>query len=417
MGPEESMSTRKRETVRWFEWKPASHSAGNTLRLRGWKSSWGELSRRWVAVFGLGAVGGVACEVSARMGVGNLIGVDPGRYEQSSLATQPMSSGDIGKLKALVQGERAHAANPQVRVQTAAGLAQELPLRLLRRADVFVTAGDNLELLIWVGVLAVALGKPMLQGAVHGETWTAIVRAFDLRDADAACPACMLGRRDWANLHSRAGCDPASVPMPSDEQTRSLPTVCATAGQLVASEALKWLVARERDVLPSQEWTYCLQTHRVWQTVLPRSPTCRCPHQRWSLQDLDRGPDEVTPALLARHSGLPVEKLQVRAEIPWVRFVRCGACGRQETIHRFARVGDAAGNCPCGAALLAGPVGMCSVMPAVDLSAYQDIPLAMLGLEADDAVGVFNGEGWTYFFFPTVETDDTDNGREWGEKQ
>ena len=42
-----------------------------------------------------------------------------------------------------------------------------VPVWVLRQADVFVSAGDNLELVVWAGVRAAALGKPLIQGAVE----------------------------------------------------------------------------------------------------------------------------------------------------------------------------------------------------------------------------------------------------------
>ena len=270
MGSEEPVITSMPKASGSFQWDAAEPSSGSPSLLRGWESGWQNLATRTVVMFGLGAVGGIAFELLARLGVGDLIGVDPDRYREQSRATQPMSASDAGKPKALVQGERAHAANPQVRVRTTIGLAQELPLRLLRGADLFVAAGDNLDLLVWAGVQAAALGKPLVQGAVHGETWTAIVRGFDLYEPDAACPACILGQRDWTRLHSRAGCDPGAAPMPGLEPTRTLPTICGTAGYLVAGEVLKWLVGPDEQTLRGQELTFCVRTHRVWRTELPR---------------------------------------------------------------------------------------------------------------------------------------------------
>jgi molybdopterin/thiamine biosynthesis adenylyltransferase len=409
--------TLMHKTLCWFRWNGIDPPSGSLPALRGWESGWQNLAAKSVMMCGLGAVGGVAFELLARLGVGDLMGVDPGRYEELSWTTQPMSATDAGRLKALVQGERAHAANPQVRVRTAVGLAQELPLRRLSRADVLVTAGDNLELLVWAGVKAAALGKPLLQGAVHGETWTAIVRGFDLRQPNSACPACILGERDWSRLHSRAGCDPASVLATSLEPTRTLPTVCGTAGHLLATEALKWLVAPDEQSLRGKELTFCLRTHRVWRTDLPRSTTCRCPHERWRVEDLEIGSKEITLALLARRSGQQIRELQVRAEMPWIRFSLCEACGRQVPARRFARPGAAAGHCCCGAVMIAGSVGMCSVMPSEDLLACQDTPLDALGLSSGDAVGISGEEGWSYFVFPEAPEENEDADREQGEMQ
>ncbi len=146
----------------WHRWAPQTHSRTEihfedstsqltktaksldlTLALSGARLS---LSERSVAVFGLGAVGGEILASLARLGVGRLIGIDPGRYREDSWRSQPVSPEHGGQAKAWVQGLRARRYNPAGEVWAAIGRAQDLPLGLLRKVDVFVTAGDNLEL-------------------------------------------------------------------------------------------------------------------------------------------------------------------------------------------------------------------------------------------------------------------------------
>ena len=269
MGSEEPVTNSTHQALSWLQWDAVDAPSRSTPALRGWVGGEQSLATRSVVMFGLGAVGGAAFEVLARLGVGELLGVDPAKYGNlrgpPSPCRQRMSVGPRHWCRVSSR----HAANPQVRMRTAIGLAQALPLRLLRRADLLVSAGDNLELIVWAGVRAAALGKPLLQGAVHGETWTVIVRAFDMREPNSACPACIMGQRDWSGLHSRAGCDPTSASTPRVEPTRTLPTVCGTAGHLVAGEALKWLSGLDELALHGQELTFCLRTYRVWRTELP----------------------------------------------------------------------------------------------------------------------------------------------------
>ena len=52
----------------------------------------------------------------------------------------------------------------------------------------------------------------------------------------------------------------------------------------------------------------------------------------------------------------------------------------------------------CGAELIAGPVGKQAVLPADDLRASGEVPLASLGLGPGAAVGLSPAEEWTYFF-------------------
>jgi hypothetical protein len=90
--------------------------------------------------------------------------------------------------------------------------------------------------------------------------------------------------------------------------------------------------------------------------------------------------------------------LQVRAEMPWIGFALCAACGRQQSVRRFARLGESLGRHACGGELPAGPLGMRSVLPAADLRAVWEQPLEELGLADGGAIGISTGEAWTWFF-------------------
>jgi len=362
------------------------------------KAQQNHLTDRVVAIFGLGAVGGRCLLMLARLGVGTLIGVDPDSYGPESWQTQPAYFEAIGP-KVWVLGEKAHRINPAIQVMAGCGFAQDMPLNLLRRADVFVAAGDNLEVVVWAGAMAAALGKPLIQGAVHGETHTTLVRAYDLTDADNVCPACALGPREWAGQASRFGCDPQTARAQGLEPTRTLPTVCSTAADLATAEVLKWLEGKSHQALRGEELALCLQTYRQFRTTLPRKKQCRCPHRRWQLVDLENA-EATTLADLAKHMGL-TDGFQVRAENPWIRFVVCPACDRQNPVLRFAAFGSEIGCCPCGQKLRATPLGSCSVIPGSELSQCLAVPLPELGL-GGAAIGLGREDDWTYFFLPEL---------------
>jgi molybdopterin/thiamine biosynthesis adenylyltransferase len=392
MNPVERHSNPVR--LQWRTWKPDACAA---VALPFLKAQTAHLNERLVAVFGLGAVGGRCLLMLARLGVGTLLGVDPDSYGPASWRTQPAVFGEAN-CKAWALGEEAHTINPAIRVLAGRGFAQDVSLNLLRRADVLVVAGDNLEVVIWAGNVAAALGKPLIQGAVHGETYTALVRAYDLTNPQNVCPACALGRREWAAQASRFGCDPQTAHAQGQEPTRTLPTICSSAADLTASEVLKWLEGKEQHALRGEELALCLQTYRQFRTTLPRNKQCRCPHRRRQLIDLDNA-ERTTPADLAVQLGF-AGVFQVRAELPWIRFAICSACDRLHPVLRFAAFGSTVGLCPCGHEMQAAPLGSCSVIPGPDLKECLNVPLPELGLGEGAAVGLSQADDWTYFFLP-----------------
>lgn len=367
-------------------------------------SAHGRLARTMVVIAGLGAVGGHVLSGLAKLGVGELLGVDPDRYGPDSFLTQPIRRReDTGRSKARVQGARAFATNPHARITTVQGFAQDLPLGALRRAGLLVATGDNAALPVWLGRIAAGLGVPMLQGAVFGEQWLALVRGYGLGDPDSPCPACHLAPAERAESGHRAGCDPQRMP-DSGPRTVTLPHVCGAAAQLVLGESLKWLLEMEAGRLCGEELAYCMLTHRTWRTRYVRDPNCR--HRRWRLVDVPDGPEVVTLSALAgmmpggaEESGL----LQVRGEAPFASFTLCGRCGRRVPARRFARAGAALGDCPCGARLTALPQGLRSVIPHDDLRRCRDVPLSALGVRPGEAIGLSWAEQWTYFFLGATE--------------
>ena len=407
---QELRQSRTQDIVKWYQWpagytsEPPEMSADFNLGLPDESTSLADLRSRSVAVFGLGAVGGEVLSSLAKLGVGRLIAVDPDHYQEGSWQTQPALPRDAGLPKAWIQGRRAHAKNPAVELSAGIGRAQVIPLSLLREVDLLVSAGDNLDLLVWAGNLAAAFGKPLVQGAVHGPTWTAIVRCFNPAVATAPCPGCLLGSKEWQQLAVRYGCDPASStpaqPEKKAQPTRTLPALCVTAAQLAVVESVKKLLTLDEQSLESEEISYCLLTHQLLRSELPHNPQCRCPHERWETTDVGQPPSRVSLSSLASTIGCRQSECQVRGEAHWFSEVSCQACGKSTSVRRFVRgFGMALGAC-CGAALIASPVEARSILPAKDVEACWETPLPELGLEPGEALGVSGGDGWTYFFLP-----------------
>jgi molybdopterin/thiamine biosynthesis adenylyltransferase len=371
------------------------HGYGATP-LRGHLGGQDGLGDKSLIYMGLGAVGAPGFLDAARLGVGTLLGVDLDRFGEDSWRTQLATPEDTGAAKAEILGALAHRINPAIAIRTTVGHAQDLPLRELQRADAFVVAGDNLELLVWAGTMAAALKKPLFQGAVHGETWTAFVRGYDLRDPSSPCPACQLNPREWRQLSSRYGCDPATMRAQGKEPTRTLPHICGVSAHMLTGEVLKLLAGLDKQLLRNAELASCLLSHRVWKTELARNPNCRCPHEAWCFQDAP-SPDQLTLAELTRRTGKDLQGVAVRGERPWIQLAACDRCDAEKSVQMFARVSEVIGPCKCGGAYAASPMDMSAVIPVSDLLTCARKTMAELGLHAGDCVGIRNGAGWNYF--------------------
>lgn len=385
---------------RWRQWPSIDNDTSvGSPPLRGYEGDLSVLSKSTLLSVGTGAVGGTASQVAARHMVGTQILVDPDRYGEDSWRTQPALPTDAGQFKAWVQAQRAYDIHPHGTVRAAVGFAQDVPLAVYRQADVLLVAGDNREVLAWVGQVAAGLGKPLIQGAVHGESWTAFVRVFDQGDPEAPCPSCLINEAEYRLLGTRLGCDPARARLQGKEPTRTLPVICGMAGNLAASEALKRLLNVQAKPLAGEELAYCLLTHRLLRTELPRRRRCRGNHRRWRQVEVSESLAQVTLTTLAASVGMGVTPgLQVRSDLPWISFALCAVCGRKTEVRQFARLTQPVARCHCGAIVAAGPMGKRAVLPAGDLQACRDLPLPALGLGPGAAVGMSEAEDWTYFF-------------------
>ncbi len=262
-----------------------------------------------------------------------------------------------------------------------------------------VVAGDNVELLVWAARRAVALRKPLVQGAVHGETASAFVRCFDLRDVASACPMCGMSQRELNDQTSRMGCEIGTRRPTSGEATRTMPAICHAAGTLAANEAIKWLTDQQALAMRGEEFVCSMFAYQSWRTELPRNENCRLPHAVWQIENFPADASVTTLGCLAGQLGMGrfQTTTQVRGEIPWISFTLCEFCQRKALVRRFARAGSIVGRCQCGAALTTVPQGMRSVIPMADLESCWATPIATLGIESGEAVGMLRDETWVYF--------------------
>ena len=83
------------------------------------KGSTEKLNNKTVAIFGVGGVGGHACEALARAGVGNFVLVDNDTVSLSNINRQVIAlHSTVGKDKVEVMKERILDINPDAKVET-----------------------------------------------------------------------------------------------------------------------------------------------------------------------------------------------------------------------------------------------------------------------------------------------------------
>jgi molybdopterin/thiamine biosynthesis adenylyltransferase len=128
------------------------------------------LRRSRAVIIGSGGLGGYLVEELARLGVGNLVVVDPDIFEEHNLNRQILSSPALlGKPKAAVAAERVAEINPAVTVtplQTA--FSRENGREILARADVVMDGLDSIATRLELADLCRELSIPLVHGAIGG---------------------------------------------------------------------------------------------------------------------------------------------------------------------------------------------------------------------------------------------------------
>ena len=157
------------------------------------------LANARVAVFGIGGVGGSACEALARSGVGALDLVDSDRVAASNLNRQIIAThGTLGRLKAEVMRERIFQINPEaaVEIYPCFFLPENKEKFPFGEYDYIVDAVDTVAAKIALVLVAEERGIPIISSMGAGNKLDA--SAFRVADiySTKVCPLARVMRRE-----------------------------------------------------------------------------------------------------------------------------------------------------------------------------------------------------------------------------
>ena len=173
------------------------------------------MNSRHVVVVGVGNIGSHLVPHLGRMtGLAGVTLVDRDRYDESNLAGQDITRGDVGRPKVRVQAARLRRINPSLAVRAVAAGVEELPLGLLR-ADALLGCVDSRAARQTLNEATRRLGVAWIDAGVQGTGWLARVSVYP-PDARAACLECGWDQRDYDLLEQAYPCTPgARVPPPT----------------------------------------------------------------------------------------------------------------------------------------------------------------------------------------------------------
>jgi len=211
-----------------------------------------------VLIVGLGGLGAPASLYLAAAGVGRLGLVDPDHVSLSNLQRQVIyATGDVGRPKAAVAGERLSALNPEIEVVLHPfAVTAENARALIGDYDLVLDGTDNFDVRFVVADACVAEHKTLVSGAIG--RWTGQIGVF----AGRPCYRCLVPE-----------------PPPDAETCAAVGVIGALAGvigSMMAAETIK-LITKAGSSLTGRLMIYDAlagETRTVRIGADPECPTC-----------------------------------------------------------------------------------------------------------------------------------------------
>ncbi len=129
-----------------------------------------QLFRSSVAVIGCGGLGGYVIEELARLGVGQIVAIDPDVFEEHNLNRQRFSSiRGLGEPKVKKAAEGVMEINPAVILQPVqSAFSKENGCALLVGVNVVIDALDNIPTRLELAKICNKMNIPLVHGAIAG---------------------------------------------------------------------------------------------------------------------------------------------------------------------------------------------------------------------------------------------------------
>ena len=214
------------------------------------------LAASHVLLVGLGGVGGHALDALVRSGVGHLTVCDFDTVSESNLNRQMLASRKtVGRLKAEVAVEHAAGLSEEVEViSITERLTPEGADALIASADFdfVIDAIDDVAAKVALAVAAERRGIPMLSCLGTGNRLDPGALRFTDIEKTSGCPLARavrtrLRRAGGGSLRVLVSDEPPRKPLRSDVSVASSAFVPASAGLMLAAEAVRLIIGKNEE--------------------------------------------------------------------------------------------------------------------------------------------------------------------------
>lgn len=214
-----------------------------------------------VLVIGAGGLGSPAAFYLAAAGVGRIGIVDSDTVDLSNLQRQILhTTKELGMNKVDSARTRLHDLNTEVTVEThVARVTDDNATELMQGYDFIIDGSDNFETKFLVNDAAVSIGKAFSHAGIirwQGQTMTIV-------PGRSACYRCVFQE------------PPPPGEIPGCQQAGILGAVAGTIGSLQATEAIKYLIGMEEELLLDRLLTFDAKAMNFRVVQLKSNPNCK----------------------------------------------------------------------------------------------------------------------------------------------
>ncbi|MDP6558907.1 MAG: HesA/MoeB/ThiF family protein [Candidatus Binatia bacterium] len=214
-----------------------------------------------ILVIGAGGLGCPAGFYLAAAGIGTLGVLDSDQVELSNLQRQILhTTSDLGRQKVESAREKLNQLNPEVEIRLhPVRLTEENAAEIFDLYDFIVDGSDNFDTKFLVNDVAVKLGKPFSHAGIirmQGQTMTVI-------PGRSACYRCLFRE------------PPPPGEIPGCQQAGILGAIAGTVGSIQATEAIKYFMGLEEDLLVDRLLTYDAKEMKFRTIDVRQDPQCK----------------------------------------------------------------------------------------------------------------------------------------------
>ncbi len=193
-----------------------------------------KLSKKIVAILGVGTIGSNAAIMLAKIGVGRLIIADRDIVEKENLPVTPYLERDIGKPKVFALKQILQMTNPDIKVTEIPEDIDHNNIQNLK-ADVIIDCTDNLESRFLLNEYCMKNKLPL----VHCASLASLVTIFVVHSS--ACLSCI-----YQDKATKQTCETSGI----------IPSAASIAANLAANEAAKIMLGKphEETLLRMDVW-------------------------------------------------------------------------------------------------------------------------------------------------------------------